>query len=228
MENENPQEEASSQKVVKKLASKKSKQDTVLKQLNNQNLYPLGERVGIYVIAVLSTIGLALITYTGVMAVVSSTTIGSDAAVDVDVDDLQDILDEFEDLEVSTETEEPAQNTEEPLEDVETEVTEIPTEVIEPEETEVETEVPTEEPTEEDTDEAIGVVAHEPFTATINSDEVSVFRSPGSDLLFRLHTGDEVTVLDLNYNAYWARIEFADDPFDHVPRFVRTEFIDVE
>ena len=221
MENENPQEEASRQKVVKKLASKKNKQETVLKQLNNQNLYPLGERVGIYVIAVLSTIGLALITYTGVMAVVSSTTIGSDAAVDVDVDDLQDMLDEFEDLEVSTETEEPAQNTE-------TEMIETPTEVIEPEETEVETEVPTEEPTEEDTDEAIGVVAHEPFTATINSDEVSAFRSPGSDLLFRLHTGDEVTVLDLNYNAYWSRIEFADDPFDQVPRFVRTEFIDVE
>ena len=216
MENENPQEETPRKKVTKKVVTKSNKQESVLKQLNNQSLYPLGERIGIYVIAVLSTIGLALITYTGVMAVISSTTIGTDVAVDVDVDvdDLQDMLDEFEDLEDITETE----AFQEPVE----------TEVTEPEETEVEPEVPTEEPNDEETELVTDVILHEPFTGTINADTVSVWRSPASDALFNLHMGDEVTVLELHYNAYWARVEVENDPFDQVPRFVRSTFIDVE
>jgi len=205
MENENSHEESPRRKPDKKGEQKKNKQATVLKQLNNQNLYPMQERIGIYIIAALSTIGLALITYTGVMAVVSSTTNGPDVAIDVDVDELQDMLEELDNL---TETKEPTENTEDLHE------------YVEPE--------PTEEPSNEETDVTAGVVTHEPFTATINSDEVSAFRSPASDLLFRLHIGDEVTVLDLNYNTYWSRIEFANDPFGVVPRFIRTEFIDVE
>jgi len=225
MENENSQEGSPKRKAIKKEAMKKNKQATVLKQLNNQSLYPVQERIGIYIIAALSTIGLALITYTGVMAVVSSTTNGSDVAIDVDVDELQDMLEELENL-TETETEEPTQETEDIYAHAETEPeeTEIPTEETETEETEI----PAEDPSDEETDVTVGGVAHEPFTATINTDEVSAFRNPASDLLFRLHTGDEITVLDLNYNAYWSRIEFADDPFGTVPRFIRTEFIDVE
>lgn len=74
MEFENEKEETATSQTAKKMRSKNDKQATVLKQLSNQSLYPIQERIGIYVIAILSTIGLVLITYTGVMAVVSNIT----------------------------------------------------------------------------------------------------------------------------------------------------------
>ena len=242
MENENPQEGSPRRQPTQKVAKKKNKQATVLKQLNNQNLYPIQERIGIYIIAVLSTIGLALITYTGVMAIVSSTANGSDAPIDIDVGDLHDMLEELDELDNLTETEEPTQATEDlhhyvdPTEtETETEIppTEEPTDETEPDETEEPTEELTEEPNNNtgpdgtETDET-ETPPHEPFTGVINQNRVSVWRNPASDALFLLNEGDEITVLELNYNAYWSRIEVEDDRFSAVPiaRFVRTVFID--
>lgn len=231
MENENSQEEALKKKPSKKVVKKKTAQATVLKQLNNQSLYPLQERIGIYVIAVLSTIGLALITYTGVMAVVSSTTLGSDAPADVDVDEIQDMLDDLDYL-IGTD-----EDTDEGTDDVATDV-----------ETDVETDEATDEGANEgaddvdtdietdggddDIDTDVPTATPEPTTGTgiINANMVSVWREPGSTALFLVHTGDEITILDLDYDAYWAHVEVETDVFGRETEigFVRRHFIDVE
>ena len=98
MENESSQENPLKEKSVAKMRNRRDKQATVLKQLNNQNLYPVRERIGIYIIAALSALGLILITYTGVMALISNTTNGSEASSGVDIDEVQEILDELDDL----------------------------------------------------------------------------------------------------------------------------------
>ena len=95
---ESPHEEPLKDKSRKKMRNKSNKQATVLKQLNNQNLYPLQERIGIYVVAALSALGLILITYTGVMALVSTSENETYAPVDVDVDDVSDMLGDLDDL----------------------------------------------------------------------------------------------------------------------------------
>ena len=63
MENENSNEEPQNKDNEKpgKKDVNKDKRTSVLKQLDNKKLYPVQERVGIYAIAVLSTIGLVLI-----------------------------------------------------------------------------------------------------------------------------------------------------------------------
>jgi len=218
MENENPQEEAFKNNPAKKVTKKKAKQATVLKQLNNQNLYPVQERIGIYVIAALSTIGLALITYTGVMAVVSSAANASDAPIDidVDVDDLHDILDDLDidDLiGADDETEEPSQD-EGDLH-----------QYVEPTDDE-------DEPEDEETDDEPVSGNNQPIIGIINANAIRFWRHPGSDGLFFLNTGDEITIIELDYNAYWSRAEAYSDAITGELRlwqgFVDREFIDIE
>jgi len=218
MENENPQEEAFKKNPAKKATKKKAKQATVLKQLNNQNLYPLQERIGIYVIAALSTIGLALITYTGVMAVVSSAANASEAPIDVDVDDLHDILDDLDldDLIGSEdETEEPSQD-EDDLH-----------QYVEPTDDDDE-----DEPEDEETDDEPVSGNNQPTIGIINANVVRFWRHPEADSLFLLDIGDEVTIIELDYNAYWSHVEAYSDVLTGELRlwqgFVRRDFIDFE
>lgn len=214
MENENIPEKPlkGESRQGAKLKNKKNKQATVLKQLNNQNLYPLQERIGIYVIAVLSTIGLILISYTGVMALVSGGSNGADSTIDININDVYNILDELSDLDaLSDETEEVHQDPDElhqyaqPDEDTDV-----------PETEDIET-----EPSSEDS--GIGV---------INQDMVRFWREPDVDDLLLLHTDYEVIIVELDYNAFWSLVEFESDAITGEPvlwqGYVRREFIDVE
>jgi len=112
MEYENPQTEVVNEDAIKKVKNKNSKQATVLKQLSNQNLYPIQERVGIYVIAILSTVGLALIIYTGVMTLINTVVPDEPVAeirpeLDMDLDGIDNILGEISDVLGDDEVEEP-------------------------------------------------------------------------------------------------------------------------
>jgi len=56
------------------------KRDTsIIKQLNDKNIYPTHERIGIYAIAALSIFGILLIAYTGVRLLFVSTGVASQA-----------------------------------------------------------------------------------------------------------------------------------------------------
>ena len=197
MDNEEPREDRS----ITKMKNRKDRQTTVLKQLNNQNLYPLQERIGIYVIAALSALGLILITYTGVMALVSNTTTETDISIDVDevhdiLDDLDDLLDSDDDYNEGFET---ADHDATELQQDEAEEPEIPEGVT------------------------IGI---------INDNMVQFRREPGGvDVITLLHEGYEVTIIDLDYNAYWSHVSVEADLGSGntiLEGFVYTHFIDVE
>lgn len=214
MENENSQEEPPIKTTLQKRKPKKSKQATVLKQLNNQNLYPLQERIGIYVIAALSTIGLALITYTGVMALVSNATNGAYLTADVDVDELYEILEDLDDLvDDEDEPEEPNQERTR----------------VEPDDEE--DNVALETPDDDETDTTLETPDDEIATGVINIDGVPLYRSPNTDHLLTLHSGDIVTIIDLDSNIYWAHVEIETDAIlglSVVAGFVRRDFLDVD
>jgi hypothetical protein len=215
MENENPLEES------KKELNKKAKQDTVLTQLNNHRLYPLQERIGIYVIAALSAIGLLLITYTGVMAVVSNVTNVS-GTVDVDVDELADMLDDLDLDELigsEVEDEEPSQDDDDLHQYVD----------VDDEDDE---DVDGEDDTEPETNEN---AQNNPTVGTINSDNVSLLRTAGStdplDNILLLQVGDQITLIDLDYNPFWAQIEIestAIPGLSVVSGFIPRDVIDID
>lgn len=212
MENENTPEKSLKKEPGQSVKEKKNKQATVLKQLNNQSLYPLQERIGIYVIAVLSTVGLILISYTGVMALVSSATNGSDTPIDINVDDVYNILDDLDDLSDGPEDEEPSQD---------------PSDLhqyVEPDDESDAPETNDVEETEPDPDPA------NPDIGTINSNLVTLRREPASaDVMQLLHEGYEVRLIELDYNAEWAHVETI--PTDGEPPlqgFINRTFIDVE
>ena len=56
MKKENQQGKKLKEESSKRERNKKTTQAAVLKQLNSQSLYPLQERIGMYVIAVLSAV----------------------------------------------------------------------------------------------------------------------------------------------------------------------------
>jgi len=211
MENGSPQEEPLKEKSIKKMKDKKSKQATVLKQLNNQNLYPLQERIGIYVTAALAALGLILITYTGVMALVSNAENESDAPIDVDVEEVYEMLDDLDDLlDSDDESEVLDQNADQDQD------TAGSHQYVEPDEDE--------EP-EDSTDDDVTI-------GIINDNMVNLWREPGSpDAMLALQRGYEVTIIDLYYNAYWSHVEIETDAIDGISTlqgFVDRNFIDVE
>jgi len=188
--------------------NKKTSQATVLKQLNDQSLYPLRERIGIYFIATLSIIGLILISYTGVMAFVNTVGNGpATADVDIDLDAVDDMLGDLEGIlaSIDDDDEEPTQDENELHQYVEpTEPEEEPTEPEEePTEPEEELTEPEEEPTEPETNRSDA-----PTQGTINADSVFYFAVAGGDsILGQLNMGDVVQIIDWDYSPYWVAIE---------------------
>ena len=202
MENETPKGEPHKNKSRKKVKNK-NKQATVLKQLNNQNLYPLQERIGIYVVAALSVLGIILIAYSGVMALVSNAeneSYDTSTEVDVDVDEVTDMLDDLDDLLDDDGSENPDQNADQTLQG-------------------------------EDDNESSGS-ASDVTIGVINGNMVNLWREPENiDALLTLHEGDEVNIVDFDYNAYWAQVEVETDAIDgtsFLPGFILKEFIDIE
>ena len=210
MENGDPKEEPLKEKSLKKMRDRNNKQATVLKQLNNQNLYPLQERIGIYVVAALSALGLILITYTGVMALVSNAEDGVYAPndADVNVDEMYGMLEDLEGLEelISSndyESDGTGQEAGNSTQNVESDGNE--------------------DDEEPDEDIAIGI---------INADNVHLLREPGSDdALLALQEGYEVRLLNLEHDVYWAQVEIETDAIDGISAlqgFIERRFIDVE
>ena len=197
MENETQQGEQLKDKSRKKVKNK-SKQATVLKQLNNQNLYPLQERIGIYVVAALSVLGILLIVYSGVMSLVSNADDGSydTTEVEVDIDEVNDMLEDLDNL-LDDDSENSDQNDQ----------------------------FAGQGDNEDDN-------TSDATTGVINDNVVNLWREPENvDALLTLHEGDEVTIVDFDYNAYWAQVEVETDVIDGtsiLPGFILKEFIDVE
>lgn len=217
MENENSKVEPlihENEKSVKGSAHK-NKRASVLKQLDNKKLYPIQERIGIYVIAILSTIGLILIGYTGVMAIASNVPETTEDLA-VDAEEVHDMLDDI-DLEDPVEEDVPEEDFEPTHEYVEPEEDEE----VEPEPDEQE-EAPEPEPETEDT-----VATPAPTTATINDDLVSLRRDVGSeDLMLNLNTGYVVDIIDFDSNPYWVHVTYASPDFGILEGFVAREFLD--
>ena len=80
-------------KVVRR--RKKPEKSEIIKQLNNSNLYPTRERIGIYIIAGLSVLGLVLIVYTGVMAAFHSGNGDNTSDGVLGLDDISEMVDEL-------------------------------------------------------------------------------------------------------------------------------------
>ena len=203
MENESSRGEPLKEKSVAKMRNRKDKQATVLKQLNNQNLYPLQERIGIYIIAALSALGLILITYTGVMALVSNAANGDGAANTVDVDEVSDILDELDELLDSTD-----EHQNQGAADLEY-------------------------GNETDGDDITRPgISHDGIIGRINDNMVQFRREPGgTETMTLLHEGYEVTIIDLDYNAYWSHVLVETDlgaGLTTLEGFVYRRFIDIE
>jgi len=198
MDNQNPQEESLKGKPNKKVANKKNKQANVLKQLNNQKLYPIQERIGIYVIAILSTIGLVLIVYTGMMALVSRVTIPTEVSADVNVDELSEMLENLSDItDLDDEIEESSQGT-------------SANDNTNPEEESISSED--------------GVI-----TGIINTSDAPFLREAGvtTDTIVNLHSGDVVTIIDIDSNPYWTYVE-ATTIYGTVQGYVERSYIDVD
>lgn len=213
MERENPQTKAVNGDASKKVRNKNNKQATVLKQLSNQKLYPLHERIGIYVIAVLSTIGLVLIIYTGVMALLTAVvpdevTVEARPDVDMDLDSIDDLLVDVSDVldAIDEEDEEPDES------DFQQDESELHV-YVDPE-------------NGDDDDEEM------PAQGVINTAQTEFRTQPGAgNIIVFLQPGAEIRILDFNYNDEWARIEaqvdFGTGPAS-TPGFVNRQFIDIE
>lgn len=93
-----------SKKVKDKKESKKLSAATIGKQITGDGLYPSKEKAGIYTIAALSVIGVLLIGYTGVMAMVNSN-LFNQSAEGPSIEHLNELLGDL-DLEDENETDE--------------------------------------------------------------------------------------------------------------------------
>jgi len=191
MENEHSNEEPLRNEKPTKKGVSKDKRASVLKQLDSKKLYPMQERIGIYVIAVLSTIGLVLIGYTGVMAIASNTTDAPEAST-VDAEEVYEMLDDFE-LE------------DEPEDDVSVnDDFETNHEYVEPEEDEPETAEEDEPESETEEEEETPALA----TGTIINGTTGLRGGPGNEpeLLGQLDVGTVVEIIDTESNPFWARV----------------------
>ena len=217
MENENSNKKMNG-KFMRKRASNKDKRSSVLKQLDNKKLYPIQERVGMYLITVLSTIGLVLIGYTGIMVLASNTTETIDEPI-VDAAEVHEMLDDI-DLESPFEDDEPEQGVFEPAH-----------EYVEPDDDVVEQEPDaqpesTPEP-EEDAPDA-GAVST-PTTAVVNSDLVGLRRAAGDgSSILNLHTGDTVDIIDFDSNPFWVFVAYSSSDFGRIEGYIAREFLDVD
>ncbi|MCL1990948.1 MAG: hypothetical protein FWG67_08680 [Defluviitaleaceae bacterium] len=211
MSNENKQDE-----TIENEKNEKTSQATVLKQLNDQTLYPMQERIGIYVIAALSTLGLILITYTGVMAVVTSGTNGY-TPTEVDIDNVNELLDDLDDLLESIVEEEPqegAQHEADLHEYVDSEETQDADE-------EPEMEPATEPETEPET------TSPSPTHGTINANLVEFFRHPNVDGLGFIYRGDVVSIIDFDSNPYWIAVDIPNE-FGISPVYIERSRVDID
>jgi len=178
-----------------------SPQATVLRQLNKQHRYSLRERISIFIVASLSVAGLLLIIYTGMMIVLRDGDEYGADNVNVDLGDLDDMLADLDVL-LGTEDESPTQD-----EDNGYEYTHPDDGMIE----------------NEDDLRDMG---------SINADRVRFVNQPGDRhaVLF-LDRGDRVTLINFNYNVYWAQVEVTIDlgngPFAETG-FVYKHFIDTD
>lgn len=195
-------------------------QSSVLKQLNNQSLYPLKERIGIYIIATFACFGLILITYTGVMAFVTGTTLtsnGSEQPVEIDAMEISDILDDIADiLDDIDEANQPATQSADDMHEYATEpdTTDAgadPT-TTEPED---EDELPTDsvnsedetDDTEDDNDDDAPTGGSSAFTSGVVSSSFTSFHDLlGGPALTNIFEGHAVEILDWDYSPYWAQI----------------------
>ena len=110
------------------------------------------------------------------------------------------------------------------------------TEALE-EETAAPTEPLTEAPTEPETEAETEPEVVLPTIGFINSDWVNFMRHPGFaeiDIIITLFADDQVTIVDLYYNDYWASVAFETDVFSEVGAldtlhgFVLREFINAQ
>ena len=201
MEQENPQPEAN------KRVRSKNNQATVLKQLSNQSLYPLQERIGIYVIAILSTVGIVLITYAGVMALISTVIAddngsSNDAGIGIEMDlgGIDDILGEVSDALDGDDYDDESQ--------------------FQQDESDLHQYVDADD---ENT---------EPVPGVINASDVEFWGFPGSGTLIGwLQANHEIMILDLEYDDYWTHIEtYIEFESGPVPMsgFVERQFVTVD
>ena len=157
---------------------KKTDKSSVVRQLNESGLSPMRERIGIYIIAGLSIIGIMLIVYTGVMAAAHSVAAGSGSADGMGVDEITQIID---DLDLDN-----GENDDEEYVDEEN------GDDIEPEEDD-------EEPDDEEEDEGV--------PAILNENNVELRGRPdGSRVLDTFSRGTEIIVLDMETNPFWTRV----------------------
>jgi len=204
------------------LPEKLEKQPTVLKQLNDQSLYPLQERIGIYIVAALSLVGLVLIVYSGSMAFISNVAIGSEVPVDIDIDDIQNMLDDLEEL-LAANNEEDEEYTQD-----ESDLHEYVDEVEDEDEDD---DLDEDYDVDEDEEEDYGTDDDDEVTsgpATINDDMIGFYTD--LTLMTRVslvHEGDAIEVVDLNYNAYWARVR-VETNYGTLTGFVQRQFIDMD
>jgi len=191
--------------VLKKKSKSKPNQtqNTVLKQLQKQNRSPLRERIAIFFVASFFVVGLLLIFYVGTMVLLNEINDVPDNndTIDIDLDNIDDMLDDLNNLIDQERGTEISTQDEDGLHEY------------------LDNDFFTDLPD----DVIIGVV---------NANRVRFVRAPGdTNELFLIDEGDLVIVIDLDYNAYWSKVEIIIDlgegPFTEIG-FVYRDFIDVE
>ena len=73
---ENQNEPLVEQENAPEISPPPKKDTSIIKQLNDKNIYPTHERIGIYVIATLTVFGILLISYTGIRLLFENTGVG--------------------------------------------------------------------------------------------------------------------------------------------------------
>jgi len=140
-----------------------------------KNVSPLTERIGVCLIALITTLGATLIIYTGAQAALHSPEEMPEMLTLDDID-LSLVDDEEEDSEISDE---------DPIED---------------------------EKNDQDEEEEEEATA---FTGVINSDGVNVRVEPEAselvDIVVQLYIGDEIEVIDSEYNSDWMQVRYDGD-----------------
>lgn len=209
MENENSNEASrikddkidKNEKNQVKSDANNDKRMSVLKQLDNKKLYPVQERVGIYMIAALSFIGLVLIGYTGVMAIsLNAPPLVNDEAEVVDAGEVHELLEEIA-LEGDLTEDETSESSEEDIE-------------------------PNDEESDSDEEESTTETS-EVTTATVTEDLINLRRDLVSgETILALNTGDVVEIIDFETNRYWVEVAYDSSDFGRVEGFVPREFLD--
>ena len=145
---------------------------------------PWAERIGVYLIGLITTLGFVLIMYTGVRAATYS---GADEMPELLTSD--DIILETEPAEDADET---------PNEDADSDEIEDETDILD--------ETDTEDADSSETEKSTA------FTGVTNVDGVFVREAPrtgeNTGILVQLNEGVEITVLDSEYNADWMQVEY--------------------